>query len=105
MKSRFAAAIASVGVLLAAPAGALASGTTTTTSSQITPTAPPRLTTTTATLTTTSATITTPASTSTGTITHAATLPNTGYDLLPETLLGFALIGVGVGVKLRRSRA
>jgi hypothetical protein len=98
VKSRFAAAIASVGVLLVTPAGALASGSTTTTSSQITPTAPSRL-------TTTSATATTVTSSSAGTTGHSATLPNTGYDLLPETLIGFALVGVGVGLKLRRSRA
>lgn len=90
---RFAAAIASVGVSLLAPAGALAAGSTTT-SSQITPTAPSRLTT------------TTPAATATsgGTATPAGTLPNTGYDLLPETVAGIALVGAGVGLRLRRSR-
>jgi LPXTG-motif cell wall-anchored protein len=44
-------------------------------------------------------------SSSTATTGHSTTLPNTGYDLLPETLIGFALVGVGVGLKLRRSRA
>jgi hypothetical protein len=101
VKTRFAAAIASVGILLATPAGALAGGSTTTTSSQITPTAPSRLTTT----STTPTTPTTVTSSPTGTTGHGATLPNTGYDLLPETLIGFALVGVGVGLKLRRSRA
>jgi hypothetical protein len=97
VKSRFAATIASVGILLAMPSAALASGSTTTTSSQITPTAPSRLTTTSATVTTVTG--------STGTTGPTAALPNTGYDLLPETLIGFALVGVGLGVKLRRSRA
>jgi hypothetical protein len=98
VKSRFAALIASVGILFTVPAGALASGSTTTTSSQITPTAPSRL-------TTSSPTVTTVSSDSTGTTGHATTLPNTGYDLFPETLIGFVLVGVGVGLKLRRSRA
>lgn len=87
---RFAAAIASVGVSLAMPAGVLAAGSTTTTSSQITPTAPSRLTT------------TSPAATST--TSQRGTLPNTGYDLLPETLLGLVLVGTGVGLRLRRAR-
>jgi len=78
------------------PAGALAAGSTTTTSSQITPTAPARLTTPSATPTTV---------TSTSTDNRSATLPNTGYDLLPETLIGVALVGVGVGLRFRRSRA
>lgn len=72
------------------PAGVLAAGSTTTTSSQITPTAPSRLTT------------TSPAAT--GTTSQRGTLPNTGYDLLPETLLGLALVGTGVGLRLRRAR-
>ena len=101
MKTRFAAAIASVGILLSLPAGALASGSTTT-SSQITTTPPPRLTTTAPTITTAAPTVTAPSS---GTTTRATTLPNTGYDLLPETLIGFALVGVGVGLKMRRTRA
>jgi hypothetical protein len=87
---RFAAAIASVGISLAMPAGALAAGSTTTTSSQITPTAPSRLTTTSATATST---------------TSRGTLPNTGYDLFPETVLGLALVGAGVGLRLRRARS
>jgi hypothetical protein len=91
MKSlRFAAAIASVGISLATPAWALAAGSTTTTSSQITPTAPSRLTTTSA--------------TATSTTTQAGTLPNTGYDLLPETILGLTLVGAGIGLRLRRAR-
>jgi hypothetical protein len=93
---RFAAAIASVGVSLAMPVGAVAAGSTTSTSSQITPTAPSRLTTTSATPTTTSAT---PTSTA-----PRGSLPNTGYDLLPETLLGLTLLGAGVGLRLRRAR-
>ena len=68
------------------PFGALAAGSTTTTSSQITPTAPSRLTTTT-------------------TAAPAGSLPNTGYDLLPETLLGLTLVGAGVGLRLRRARS
>ncbi len=87
---RFAAAIAWVGVSLAMPAGAVAAGSTTTTSSQITPTAPSRLTTTTA--------------TATGTTTPRGSLPNTGYDLLPETVLGLVLVGAGVGLRLHRAR-
>lgn len=81
------------------PAGAMAGGSTTasqgstTTSSQITTTPPPRLTTTAATVTTSSG----------GATTGTGTLPNTGYDLLPETLIGFALVAVGIGLKLRRS--
>ena len=92
---RFAAAIASVGVSLAMPAGSLAAGSTTTTSSQITPTAPSRLTTTTA---------TTPA-TATSSTAQGGTLPNTGYDLLPETVLGLTLVGAGVALRLRRARS
>ena len=76
------------------PVGALAAGSTTTTSSQITPTAPSRLTTT---------SVTTPA-TATSTTRQGGTLPNTGYDLLPETLLGLTLVGAGVGLRLRRAR-
>jgi hypothetical protein len=87
---RFAAAIASVGVSLAMPAGAVAAGSTTTTASQITPTAPSRL------------TSTTPAPAAAG---PHGTLPNTGYDLLPETLLGLTLLGAGVGLRLRRARS
>lgn len=75
------------------PAGALASGSTTTTSSQITPTAPARLTT--SATTTSTATTTAP----------GGALPNTGYDLLPETLLGLTLVGAGVGLRLRRARS
>jgi hypothetical protein len=86
---RFAAAIASVGISLAMPAGALATGSTTTTSSQITPTAPSRLTTTPATTTST---------------TSQGALPNTGYNLLPETVLGLTLVGAGIGLRLRRAR-
>jgi hypothetical protein len=88
---RFAAAIASVGISLAMPAGVLAAGSTTTTSSQITPTAPSRLTTTSA--------------TATSTTSQSGTLPNTGYDLLPETILGLTLVGAGVGLRLRRARS
>lgn len=95
--SRFAAAIVSIGISLATPAGALAAGSTST-SSQITPTAPSRLTTT---ATTTTENTTTAA---TGTTPQRGTLPNTGYDLLPETLLGVLLVGAGVGLRLRRSR-
>jgi hypothetical protein len=32
-------------------------------------------------------------------------LPNTGYDLLPETVLGLTLVGAGVGLRLRRARS
>lgn len=95
---RFAAAIASVGVSLSLPAGAVAAGSTTTTSSQITPTAPSRLTTTAAAVTTT----TTPPATTTSA--QRGPLPNTGYDLLPETLLGICLVGAGVGLRVRRAR-
>lgn len=92
MKSfRFAAAIASVGVSLAMPAGAPAAGSTTNTSSQITPTAPSRLTTSTA--------------TSTSRTPERGTLPNTGYDLLPETVLGLTLVGAGVVLRVRRTRS
>ena len=83
---RFAAATFSIGVSLAMPTGALAAGSTTT-PSQITPTAPSRLTT-----TTTSATP------------QRGSLPNTGYDLLPETVLGLTLVGAGLGLRLRRTR-
>ncbi len=86
---RFAAAIASVGISLATPAWASAAGSTTA-ASQITPTPPSRLTTT----STTPVTVTQ----------HPATLPNTGYDLVPETALGLVLIGTGMGVFVRRSR-
>ena len=72
------------------PVGAIAAGSTTTTSSQITPTAPSRLTT------------TMPAATTTAE--PRGSLPNTGYDLLPETLLGLTLVGAGVGLRLRRAR-
>ena len=68
------------------PVGALAAGSTTTTSSQITPTAPSRLTTTT-------------------TAAPSGSLPNTGSDLLPETLLGLTLVGAGVGLRLRRAHS
>ena len=89
MKSfRFAAAIASVGVSLVMPVGALATGSTTTTTSPITPSAPARLTTTSA----------------TATSQQRGSLPNTGYDLLPETVLGLTLVGAGVGLRLRRAR-
>jgi LPXTG-motif cell wall-anchored protein len=67
----------------------MAAGSTTTTSSQITPTAPSRLT------TTGDATTTTP---------QHGPLPNTGYDLLPETVLGLALVGAGVVLRVRRTR-
>lgn len=73
------------------PVGALAAGSTSTTSSQITPSAPSRLTT------------TTPAGSTTAA--PRAPLPNTGYDLLPETLLGLTLVGAGVGLRLRRARS
>ena len=73
------------------PAGVLADGSTTTTSSQITPTAPSRLTTTSA--------------TATSTASPSGSLPNTGYDLLPETLLGLTLVGAGVALRLRRARS
>lgn len=72
------------------PAGVLAAGSTTTTSSQITPTAPSRLTTTSA--------------TATSTTSHNGTLPNTGYDLIPEALVGLTLVGAGIGLRLRRTR-
>ncbi|MGH2863462.1 MAG: hypothetical protein ACRDLT_18450 [Solirubrobacteraceae bacterium] len=72
------------------PVGAVAAGSTTTTSSQITPSAPSRLTTTSATVTTTP---------------QRGSLPNTGYDLLPETVLGLVLVGAGVGLRLRRVRS
>jgi hypothetical protein len=71
------------------PAGALAAGSTST-SSQITPTAPARLTTTAATTTRSAA--------------QRGTLPDTGYELLPETVLGLTLVGVGVGLRVRRAR-
>jgi hypothetical protein len=87
---RFAAAIASVGISFAMPTGALAAGSTPTTSSQITPTAPSRL------------TATTPGH---GARTPRGPLPNTGYDLLPETLLGLTLVGAGAGLRLRRARS
>jgi LPXTG-motif cell wall-anchored protein len=54
-------------------------------SSQLTPTAPSRL--------------STPKSTTSG------SLPNTGLNLLPETIAGVALLGAGVGLRARRSRA
>lgn len=79
------------------PAGALAAGSTTTTSSQITPSAPSRLTTTTPPATT--------APSATTTAAPRGPLPNTGYDLLPETLLGLTLVGAGVGLRLRRARS
>lgn len=89
MKSfRFAAAIASVGVSLVMPVGAVAAGSTTTTS-PITPSPPSRL-------TTTSPTVTSQ---------QRGSLPNTGYDLLPETVLGLTLVGAGVGLRLRRARS
>lgn len=90
MKSfRFAAAIASVGVSLAMPVGAVAAGSTTSTTSQITPTAPSRL---------------TPTSASATGAAPRGSLPNTGYDLLPETVLGLTLVGAGIGLRLRRAR-
>ena len=85
---RFAAAIASVGVSLVMPVGAVAAGSTTTTTSPITPSAPSRLTTT----------------SPTATSQQRGSLPNTGYDLLPETVLGLTLVGAGVGLRLRRAR-
>jgi hypothetical protein len=97
---RFAAAIICISAVLAMPAMALAGSTTsttiyvggkTTTVSQITPTAPSRLS------STTSSTSTTGSS--------GGTLPNTGLDLFPETLLGFALVMLGVGLRYRRFRA
>ena len=87
MKSiRIATPIVALVIAVAAPAQALASGPG---SSQITPTAPSRLTTTT----------TTPTSTTAG------SLPDTGLNLMPETVAGLALLGVGVGLRTRRFRA
>jgi hypothetical protein len=66
----------------------MAAGTTS--SSQISPTAPSRL--------------STKPATDSATTAHAGTLPNTGYDLLPETALGLALVATGVGLRVRRAR-
>jgi hypothetical protein len=79
---RLTALIVAAAISVAIPAGASAASTT---SSQITPTAPARLTTTTA--------------------TSSAPLPNTGLNLLPETVAGIILVFTGVGMRLRRSRA
>jgi hypothetical protein len=82
------------------PAAALAGSTTSTTVfvggktstvSQITPTAPARLSPTTTVMTSTTGS-------------SNGTLPNTGLNLLPETLMGCALLLVGAGLRYRRSR-
>jgi hypothetical protein len=39
------------------------------------------------------------------TVTQVGSLPDTGLNLLPETVLGIALVGAGVGLRLHRSRA
>ncbi len=106
-KLRLVATTASVAVALTLPAGALAAADLSTqaqspTRSQITPTAPSRLTT-----TTSSAAATTTAasqSSSDTTATEAGTLPNTGFDLLPETLAGVVLLGTGLALRVRHSR-
>jgi hypothetical protein len=67
-------------------------GGQTSTVSQITPTAPSRLSSTTTTNTTTTGS-------------PDGTLPDTGLDLLPETLMGCALVLIGAGLRYRRSRA
>ncbi|HUY58333.1 MAG TPA: hypothetical protein VMV16_01365 [Solirubrobacteraceae bacterium] len=104
MKSvRFAAAIAATGVALAVPAGASASGATSTSASQITPSAPARLSTTKTVQAPATTTKTMQASATTSTA-QSGTLPNTGLDLLPETVLGVALVGVGVGLRVHHSR-
>lgn len=82
-KFRLAAATALVAISLTVPAWALGAGSASTTS-QITPTAPARL---------------------TSTPPKTGQLPDTGYDLLPETALGLLLLGAGLAVRLRHSRA
>jgi hypothetical protein len=79
---RLAALIATCAVSAAVPSQALAAGSP---SSQITPTPPSRL--------------SPPKSTTPG------SLPDTGLNLLPETIAGVALLGAGVGLRARRSRA
>ncbi len=97
---RFAAALGCISAVLATPGAALAGSPTSTTVyvagqvstvSQITPTAPSRL----SSITTTTSKTRSP----------DGTLPDTGLDLLPETLLGCALVLVGAGLRYRRSRA
>jgi hypothetical protein len=79
---RLAALIVTCAIGVAAPGQALAAGSP---SSQITPTAPSRL--------------STPKPAASG------TLPNTGLNLLPETIAGAALLAAGVGLRARRVRA
>lgn len=101
---RLAAALACISAALALPAAAFAGSSTskdtptsttvyvggqTSTVSQITPTAPSRLSSTTTSTTGSS----------------GGTLPDTGLNLLPETLMGCALVLVGAGLRYRRSRA
>jgi LPXTG-motif cell wall-anchored protein len=77
---RLATIIAAAAVSVTLPGQALAAGSP---SSQITSTAPARL---------------------TQTRTTSAALPNTGLNLMPETVVGLALLGAGVGLRARRSR-
>jgi len=84
------ALILATAALAAVPVPALAAGAP---SSQITPTAPSGL--------TTPTTATTPGVTTT----TSGNLPNTGLNLLPETVAGLALVGAGIGLRARRSRA
>ncbi len=95
--------------MVASPAPALAAGhpTAAHTTPQITPTAPSRLTTSTSSTTTTGApAATTTTGTGTGTSTvPSGNLPNTGLNLLPETVAGLLLLATGVGMRVRRSRA
>lgn len=94
MKSaRLTALIATAAVSLATPAGALAAGhptaahqATTRTTSQISKTAPSRL----------------------GHHPghkHTSPLPDTGLNLLPETVAGLLMLSAGVGLRAHRSRA
>jgi hypothetical protein len=92
--ARLTALIVSAAIFLALPALALAAGhptaapavntgTSTSTTSQLTSTAPARLT-------------NHPGHKS------SATLPNTGLNLLPETIAGVLLLGAGIGLRARR---